>query len=53
MDWVNSQGTGFENRVSGRVYTSFIVFALVVATIWSLTVKASLRGGVENVKLSL
>jgi hypothetical protein len=45
MVWVTFQCTGLENRVSGVVYTSFSIFALVVATIRSLTVNVSLREG--------
>jgi hypothetical protein len=36
-------GTGFENRVSGVVWTRFSAFALVAATMRSLTVKVRLR----------
>jgi uncharacterized membrane protein len=45
MDWVTFQGTGFENRVSGGVCTSFGAFALVAATVRSLTIKVSHKEG--------
>jgi hypothetical protein len=35
MDWMTFEGTGFENRVSGGVYTSFNPFAMVAAIIRS------------------
>jgi hypothetical protein len=44
MDWVTFQGTGFENKVSGGVYTYFSLFSLVDATVRPLTLKVSLLG---------